>query len=111
MDQRTTGVVSYITPIGWLAAYFAGSKEESKFQLNQTLGLWLAFIILGVVRFAAVSILGFIPLFGVVAGILVTIVYWLIFLALAVCWVIGLIGAVNGEDKPMPIFGGISLLK
>ena len=46
MDKKTTDIVAYITILGWLAAYVAGEKEESKFHLNQGLVINLAFIIL-----------------------------------------------------------------
>ena len=31
MDKKTTGIVSYITLIGWLIAFCAGDKEGAKF--------------------------------------------------------------------------------
>lgn len=37
MDKKTTGIVSYITLIGWLIAFCAGDKEGAKFHLNQSL--------------------------------------------------------------------------
>ena len=35
MDKKITGVVGYITWIGWLIAYLLGDKEGAKFHLNQ----------------------------------------------------------------------------
>lgn len=34
MDKKTTGIVSYITLIGWLIAFCAGDKEGAKFHLT-----------------------------------------------------------------------------
>lgn len=34
MDKKTTGIVSYITLIGWLIAFCAGDKEGAKFFIN-----------------------------------------------------------------------------
>ena len=45
MDKKTTGIVSYITLIGWLIAFCAGDKEGAKFHLNQSLVLYLASLI------------------------------------------------------------------
>ena len=54
MDRKATGVVAYLTIVGWFVAYFAGDREEAKFHLNQALVVNLAFIVLW--------ILGYIPI-------------------------------------------------
>ena len=76
MDKRTTGIVAYITWIGLLIAFCAGDKEGAKFHLNQALVIFLF------------SLLGVIPCVGWI---------WLIFML--VCWVMGLIAAINEEEK------------
>lgn len=52
MDKKTTGIVSYITLIGWLIAFCAGDKEGAKFHLNQSLVLYLASLINSIIYFA-----------------------------------------------------------
>ncbi len=37
MDKKTTGIIAYITWIGWIVAFCAGDKEGAKFHLNQAL--------------------------------------------------------------------------
>ena len=96
MDKKTTDIVAYLTWIGLIIAFVAGDKEASKFHLNQSLVIWLAGIVLGVI--AIVPILGWIVC--VVGEIF-----------LVVCWFIGLIGAIQGTEKPLPLIGGIQLLK
>ena len=39
MDKKTTGIVSYITLIGWLIAFCDGDNEGAKFHLKQSLVL------------------------------------------------------------------------
>lgn len=95
MTKKTTDIVAYITPIGWLVAFFAGTREESKFHLNQTLVIWLCNIILG--------ILAYIPIVGIVAGILSLVMF--------VFWLLGLIGACQGNEKELPLIGSIKILK
>lgn len=95
MDKKVTGIVAYISFIGWLIAFFAGDREGAKFHLNQALLLIIGNIIVG--------ILGVIPIVNIVAGILG--------LFLVVCWFIGLIAACKGEDKEIPLIGGIKILK
>ena len=45
MNKKTTGIIAYITWIGWIVAFCAGDKEGAKFHLNQALviliGVWL----------------------------------------------------------------------
>lgn len=95
MSKKATGIVAYITWIGWLVAFFAGDREGAKFHLNQALIIALGQIVVG--------ILAYIPIVKIVAGI--------ISLFLVVCWFIGLIAACKEEEKEIPLIGGIKILK
>ena len=88
MDKKTTSIVAYITLIGLIIALCAGDKEGAKFHLNQALVIWLF------------SLLSIIPCVGWI---------WAIFMV--VCWIMGLIAAINQEEKPVPLIGGIQILK
>ncbi len=88
MDKRTTGIVAYITLIGLIVAVCAGDKEGAKFHINQALVIWLF------------GLLSVIPCIGQI---------WAIFIF--ICWVMGLIAAINEEEKPVPLIGGITLIK
>ena len=77
MDKKVTGIVCYLTWIGWVIAYIAGDREGAKFHLNQSLVLAVAGIL------------------GVVIGIFT---------------IIGLVYACMGEEKELPIIGGIKIL-
>ena len=96
MDKKVTDIVAYLTWVGLIIAFVAGDKEASKFHLNQSLVIWLAGIVCGVI--AVIPILGWI----------VSLVGWIF---LVVCWFIGFIGAIQGTEKPIPLIGGIQLLK
>lgn len=88
MDKKTTSIVAYLTWIGLLIAILAGDKEGAKFHVNQALVIWLF------------SLLSIIPCIGWI---------WAIFIF--VCWIIGLIAAINQEEKEVPLIGKIRLLK
>lgn len=88
MDKRTTGIVAYITWIGLVIAFCAGDKEGAKFHLNQALVIFLF------------SLLSVIPCIGWIWGIF-----------MIVCWVMGLIAAINEEEKPVPLIGNIQIIK
>ena len=97
MNKKTTDIVSYITIIGWIVAYLIGAKEESKFHLNQSLVLNIAQIIINILARA----------FSGLLGVIIT----LADIALFILWLIGLIAACKGEDKAVPVLGGIQILK
>lgn len=100
MDKKTTSWVSYITIIGWIVAYCAGDKEGAKYYLNQSLVIWLGFIAVSLCSI----ILVFIPILGWLA-IFTANIY------LVVMLVMGLINAINQEEKELPLIGKIVILK
>ena len=99
MTKKGTDIVSYITIVGWVIALLCGTREESKIHLNQSLVLILANIIWGVIG----KVLAFIPIIGWLA---IPIGYLIIF----VLWVMGLVYALQGQEKTVPIIGGLRIL-
>ena len=100
MDKKTTGWVAYCTFIGWIVAYCAGDKEGAKFHLNQALVIALGNI--------AVSIAGVILAFIPVLGWMITYAANIFLLVMAI---MGLISAINEEEKELPLIGQIKILK
>lgn len=88
MDKKTTDIVAYLTWIGWIIAMVAGDKENSKFHLNQALVIMIF------------SLLSIIPCIG-----------WVWAIIMVVCWFKGFFGALNGEENPVPVIGGIKIIK
>lgn len=97
MTKKATDIVAYITLIGWIIAFLIGEKEDCKFHLNQALVLDLTSIVLSALGKVFHGLLG--TIFGL-AGLVVFIL-----------WIIALVGAVKGEEKPVPILGSIQVLK
>lgn len=95
-DAKTTSWVAYLTWIGFIIAICAGDKEGAKFHLNQALVILLANV--------AGIILQIIPVVGWILGSL-----WNVFVL--VCWILGLIAAINQEEKEVPLLGKIKILK
>ena len=96
MDKKTTDIVAYLTWVGLIIAFIIGDRENSKFHLNQSLVIWLVGTVSGML--AVIPLLG--TLISVVGGIFCF-----------VCWFIGLIGAIQGTEKPVPVLGQFKLLK
>ena len=88
MEAKTTGIVAYSTWIGFFVALLAGDKEGAKFHLNQALVILIFFIP------------ALIPCLGQIWGIF-----------MMVCWILGLVAAINQEEKEVPLIGRIRLLK
>src|SRR5882762_8162700 len=94
-NGKTAGIVSYLTIIGWLVAYFAMHNDhktaQGSYQLRQT----LLFYIIGFGVYIIWSAL-FVPLLFTSGFGLALALNWLIKVGLFVLWLIGFIGAVNG---------------
>lgn len=99
-DGKTVAIVSYITIIGWLIAYFAMHKDKKtelgSYHLRQTLLLYLVSLAVQIIARIVISI--------TLSGTLATLFY-VIYLVIFIFWVIGLIGAANGQKKPIPFIG------
>jgi len=99
-EDKTVAIISYLTIIGFIVAIIMHSSKKTKlgaFHLRQVLG----FIILGVVVYVGITVIAFIP----VVRMLDLILYPVVGIAMLVFWIMGLIAAVNGERKPMPLVG------
>ena len=99
MDQKTISWVSYITIIGWIIAIvsYNSSPDKSslaKFHLRQSLGLMLTVMVVYAVRAFAFYAIGFLAL-----------ALSILSFGLFVLWLLGLIAAVQGEEKPVPLLG------
>ncbi len=97
MDAKTTGIISYLTIIGWVIALVAGEKSDYvTFHINQSLVLMLGAVI--------ASALNVVPFVG---GILASLGGLFIF----VLWILAFIGACQGEQKEAPLIGSIKIMK
>ena len=96
-EDRTVAILAYITIIGFIIAIVIHSGKKTAlgaFHLRQVLGL----IVSGLVTWVACIVLAFIPILGWLA----IIVAWIGFF---IMWLMGLIAAASGQQKPMPILG------
>lgn len=98
-NGRIVAIVCYVTLIGWIVALIIHSTNKSRlgaYHLRQMLGLMIlvvAVVILG-------YILNMIPVLGGIIGLALDI-------GLLVLWLFGLVAAINGQEKPLPIVGGM----
>ncbi|MFA6057211.1 MAG: hypothetical protein WC756_03350 [Taibaiella sp.] len=103
-EGKTAGIISYFTIIGWLIAYFAMHKDKKteigSYQLRQTLLLNIVGIIAGWGIQFLVGVM-------IVSTGIFALAYlsYIVNIGLLILWIIGLIGAINGEKKPIPLIG------
>lgn len=89
MNKKTTGIVAYFTLIGFVIAYITGEKEEAKFHLNQAL---------------------VIELFSLLSMLPIPVVRTIWSIIMLVFWVMGLVYAINEQEKEVLLIGKIKLL-
>lgn len=106
-NDKVYGILSYIG-ILVLVPLLAGKTQFARFHANQGLVLFIADIILGVMISITTLVLS--PL-GVIGAILGGIVSGVFGLCVFIMIIMGIINAANGEMKPLPIIGGITLIK
>ena len=105
MDNKTLSIVSYLSLIGWLVAYFVGKDNADsllKYHLKQALNLIIVGIIGVVVLSIVIIILGIISeTLGAIGGI----IYLVFCLLMFILAILGIINAAKGEEKPLPFIG------
>ena len=104
---KTAGMMSYFFVLGWSLAYFGYHQNNktslSSYQLRQTLFLFTAYLI---VRLGLPLFLGNIWLSTGICSLQNAVHF--VDLSFVVLWVIGLVGAVNGQKKPIPFVGKVA---
>lgn len=96
MNKHATDIVAYLSWPGLLIAFLAGDRHASRFHLNQSLVIWIVASVAGVVA-------KWIPLFGWLVGLVAGVLC-------ALCWFIGIVNAIQGVEKEVPVLGQIHLL-
>jgi uncharacterized membrane protein len=93
-EGKTMAIISYITWVGTLIAFIMNNDKKNAFaafHIRQMIGLSLlsiinSFIVLKYVSYGVFSVIG---------------------IGLLVLWIIGFIGAIQGEEKKIPLLGDL----
>lgn len=108
--NKILSLLSYISLLFLIPMFCAKDSKFARFHVNQGIVLFICELIVGLVGWVLGLILGIIPFVGVVLGILLAVVTWvveLVFLALAI---LGIVNAVQGKAKELPLLGGIRVI-
>lgn len=93
IQGKDTAVIAHLTVIGLIIAIIMNSSNKTEFgsyHIRQALGLWLTYLAWG--------LLWIIPILGWIVAAVLSIL-------MVVMWIVGLINALNGYQKPMPVLG------
>lgn len=92
-EGKNIAIIAYVTIIGLIIAFVMNTDKKNDFakhHIKQSLGLALTGLVLGII--------GMIPILG-----------WLIYIlgifVLLYMWIVGLLNAINGNEKAVPILG------
>lgn len=91
-EGKTAAIIAYLTIFGTLIAYIMNSSKKNyftNFHIRQMIGLFLLSMANKYIVY---------DFLGSTAG-------WLFGVCLFVLWIIGFIGAINGEEKEVPFVG------
>lgn len=104
-EDKTVAILSYLTLIGFIVALVLNGSKKTKlgaYHLRQTLGFLITLIVGWIAVMMMIFVLAFIPFIG---WILIPVTWLAFVVATLTLWVMGLIAAINGNMKPMPVVG------
>lgn len=93
VEGKDVALIAHLTVVGLIIAIIMNSSNKTQFgsfHIRQALGLWVTYVIWG--------FLWIIPIIGWIAAPIIGIL-------LIIMWIVGIINALNGYEKPMPVFG------
>lgn len=96
MNNKTLSIISYITIIGWLVAYFVGKDNADsllKYHLKQSFALFIVTLVFSVALNIIANIFPFLGFLSIIS------------LAIWILAILGIINAINENEKPIPVIG------
>ena len=100
IDGKTIAIISYFSFVGWIIAYvlFTSNKSQlAAYHLRQSLAL----ILCGIACYILYILIFFFAFF-------LSFVFMILGIGLFILWIMGLISAINGQEKPIPIMGNMA---
>lgn len=92
-EDKTIAIVAYLTVVGLIIAFVLNQNKKDplgSYHIRQMLGIVVVGFVLGII--------GIIPILGWIIAILGGIFMFIL-------WIVGLINAVGGKKKPVPVLG------
>lgn len=107
-NDTLMGVLAYIGILCFIPLLAAKDSEFAQFHAKQGLNLFLLEVGVAVLSW----VLGFMSIVGGLAFLgLMTMAIWIVQIGFFVLSIIGIVNALNGKKEPLPVIGGIKLVK
>ena len=107
-NDTLMGVLAYIGILCLIPLLAAKDSEFAQFHAKQGLNLFLLEVGVAVLSW----VLGFMSIVGGLAFLgLMTMAIWLVQIGFFGLSIIGIVNALNGKKEPLPVIGGIKLVK
>lgn len=104
-NDKTMGILAYIGILVLIPLFAAKDSAYARFHTNQSLVLWIAYLAIYIVA----SILMLIMPYAI--DLILNIIVYAAGVITVVFAIIGIVNAAKGEKKPLPVIGGIKILK
>lgn len=106
-DNKVWAILSYCFIVVIVAIIAKKDSPYVKYNANQGLVVFILMVISSILGSVLGLILGGIP----VVGFLVSLIFWLVDIALTLLEVFGIVNSAMGKAKELPFLGKIKLLK
>ena len=105
--EKACSILSYIGFLFLVGLVLGKDNPRVRFHVNQGLVLFIVEAAGGIVLSVLRIVLAFVPFVG---GLLLGLLSFAFSAAVIVLVVIGILNAASGQEKPLPVIGGIKLL-
>jgi len=98
-EGKTVAIIAYLTIIGFIIAIIQHGSNKTKlgaYHLRQVVGFMITGLVLGILLSLLIS-MGLYEFGGIVS--------FVVWIGLLISMIISFINAVNGKEKPAPVFG------
>ena len=95
-EGKTIAIISYVTLIGLIIAIVMNNDKKNSFasyHIRQSIGIIVLYILLGIF-FYILAFIVYIPFLSTI-----------LYIGVFVLWILGILAAVQGETKPVPLVG------
>lgn len=101
-NDKLMGILAYLGILVIVPIIAGGGSKFVKYHTNQGL--------VNILFAVAIWILGFIVAFIPYVNFIM-LFFWVLYFVPTIFAILGIVNVVNGEEKPLPVIGGITLLK
>ncbi|MBQ3551580.1 MAG: zinc-ribbon domain-containing protein [Clostridia bacterium] len=107
-QNKSMAVLAYLGPLCFIPMFAAKESKFARFHANQGLVLLIAAVALGI---ASAILNAIILAISWRLYFLTSIISWVVYIAIGILIILGIVNAANGKAKELPVIGKIKILK